>query len=361
MRILNKILTVLLLLVLLIISVVLVNFGYTKKQEETYDSINIQFDDNNEFEYGSNVSSKDLIVSVVGEIINEYPEINTFEIGKQTLDFDVEYKGQTKSIQHTIEIVDTQFPEITLKKKSIKLKNGEKYNPKDNVDSVFDPVDGDITNFEAKHSLDINEAGEYIVEIIAKDSNGNKTSAEFTIIVEEKEVLVVENEDVKPTYINSILLVNKTYHLPSNFGGENSTATQALAELQVAAKEEGYDLPLLSGYRSYNYQKQLFQSYANKYGVDTANTFSAKAGQSEHQTGLAFDVGQISDDYGNTDAGKWLHDNCAQYGFIIRYLKGKEHITGYKYEPWHIRYVGVEHATTIMSQGITLEEYLGAY
>lgn len=356
MKYLNKILTIFLLAILLVISLLIAYFFYTQKQEETYNSINIKFIDETNFEYGSDVSSEEIVDSVFGEIVGDYPQINTLKVGKQILDFNVEHKGQAKLIQHTIEIVDTQFPEITLKKEIVNLKHGENYNPRDNVDSIFDLVDGEIIDFEVKHSLDINKAGNYTVEVIAKDSNGNKTNAKFTIVVEEKEIAI---EEVEPTYINSILLVNKTYHLPSDFGGENSIANQALGELQVAAKEAGYDLPLLSGYRSYNYQKQLFQNYTNKYGEDKANTFSARAGQSEHQTGLAFDVGSINDDYGNTEAGLWLKENCAQHGFIIRYLKGKEHITGYKYEPWHIRYVGTEHSIPIMEQGITLEEYLG--
>ena len=90
-----------------------------------------------------------------------------------------------------------------------------------------------------------------------------------------------------------------------------------------------------------------------------ADTYSARAGHSEHQTGLAFDVGKIDDNYGNTKEGVWLKNNAHIYGFIIRYPKGKEHITGYKYEPWHIRYLGVDIATKVYNKGVTLEEYLG--
>ena len=118
-------------------------------------------------------------------------------------------------------------------------------------------------------------------------------------------------------------------------------------------------MPLLSGYRSYDYQKSLYENYVARDGEEAANRYSAKPGTSEHQTGLAFDVGEMSWTYGETAAGQWLVNHCAEYGFILRYLPGKEDITGYMYEPWHIRYVGVEHAAAIMSQGITLEEYLG--
>ena len=357
MKYLNKLLTIFLLLGILFVSIFTVYCIYKEEQEKILKSIQIEFDNNSKFEFGSEILSEEIINFVVGNVV-DYPEIDTLTVGKQILTFEVEHKGQSKTIQHEIEIIDTKFPEITLKEDAIRLKHGEEYNPNDNIDSVFDVVDGEITDYEINHSLDVNKAGEYNVEIKAEDSNGNLSNSEFTIIVEEKEVAV---EEVKPTYINSILLVNKSYHLPSSFGGPDSTANKALEELQQAAKLEGYDLPLLSGYRSYEYQKQLFQNYASKYGVEKANTFSARAGQSEHQTGLAFDVGSIDDEYGETESGKWLAENCKNHGFIIRYPEEKQHITGYKYEPWHIRYVGKEKAIEITNSGLTLEEYLGVY
>ena len=126
-----------------------------------------------------------------------------------------------------------------------------------------------------------------------------------------------------------------------------------------AAKKEGYNIPLVSGYRSYELQKTIYNNYIDIYGQAATDTFSAKPGHSEHQSGLAMDVGKIDDNYGNTSEGKWLALNANKYGFIIRYPKGKEHITGYKYEPWHIRYLGVDIATKVYSSGLTLEEYLG--
>ena len=171
-----------------------------------------------------------------------------------------------------------------------------------------------------------------------------------------KQVFSIKNES-GVTYINSILIVNKTYSLPSDYApGINHTALYYLHMLQADAKAVGIDIPVISAYRSYETQRALFDSYYAKDG-DKADTYSARPGHSEHQTGLAFDVGAIDDNYGDTIGGKWLYNNCANYGFIIRYLKGKEDITGYKYEPWHIRYVGSV-AEYIMNQGITLEEYL---
>ena len=94
-------------------------------------------------------------------------------------------------------------------------------------------------------------------------------------------------------------------------------------------------------------------------GQALADTYSARPGHSEHQTGLAFDVGAIDDNFGSTAAGKWLANNAHLYGFIIRYPKGKENITGYKYEPWDIRFLGIDIATKVYESGLTLDEYLG--
>ena len=163
-----------------------------------------------------------------------------------------------------------------------------------------------------------------------------------------------------PTYINGILIVNKKYSLPSTYNpGVDPEAGNALSNLQTGAANAGYSMPLLSGFRSYSTQKVLYNSYVQTDGVEAADTYSARPGHSEHQTGLAFDVGNIDYGYGDTDAGRWLNDHAHEYGFIIRYLKGKESITGYVYEPWHIRYVGVNVASEIHARGITLEEYLG--
>ena len=119
----------------------------------------------------------------------------------------------------------------------------------------------------------------------------------------------------------------------------------------------------VSAYRSYKTQKALFDYYVKRDGYAKARTYSAIPGTSEHQTGLAIDVSgsngkcAAASCFANTKEASWLKKNCGKYGFIIRYPKGKEKITGYKYEPWHLRYVG-NISTPIQTNGITLEEYL---
>jgi D-alanyl-D-alanine carboxypeptidase len=141
-------------------------------------------------------------------------------------------------------------------------------------------------------------------------------------------------------------------------------AAEAFHNLVDKAAENGMELKMTTAYRSYNFQKILFDNYVAKEGEEAANQYSARPGQSEHQTGLSVDVTspsvdyQLSDDYGNAEEGKWLAENAYRFGFIIRFPKGKEEITGYQYEPWHIRYVGLTAAKEIYEQNLTLEEYL---
>ena len=165
------------------------------------------------------------------------------------------------------------------------------------------------------------------------------------------------------TYVDGVLIVNKTYSIPSDYAPANGTITtdtqNAFNVMKAEASKQGLNLYISSGYRSYTYQKGLYQRYVSRDGKALADTYSARAGHSEHQTGLCFDLNTISDSFAYTDEGKWVAKNCYKYGFIIRYPKTKEDITGYKYEPWHLRYVGVDLATTLYQNDLTLEEYFG--
>ncbi|MEW9698255.1 D-alanyl-D-alanine carboxypeptidase family protein [Paenibacillus sp. SI8] len=144
------------------------------------------------------------------------------------------------------------------------------------------------------------------------------------------------------------------------------TAADALEKLFAGADKDGIHLAGVSAYRSYATQKSVFQRYVAKDGEEKAKTYSAVPGTSEHETGLAIDVAgsngkcAAEDCFGGTKEAKWIEQHAAEYGFIIRYPKGKADITGYQYEPWHIRYVGTEIAKEIADKGSTLEEYFKA-
>ncbi len=163
------------------------------------------------------------------------------------------------------------------------------------------------------------------------------------------------------TYVEGILIANKTYALPSTYypGDLQQEVKQAFNLMQSDASGQGLSIWISSGFRSYNSQSNIYNGYVRRDGQSVADTYSARPGHSEHQTGLAFDLNSISDSFADTSEGKWIAENCHKYGFIIRYPKGKEHLTGYKYESWHLRYLGVEKATEVYNSGLCLEEYLG--
>ncbi len=162
------------------------------------------------------------------------------------------------------------------------------------------------------------------------------------------------------TYVNGVLIVNKTYGIPANYGPGDLTpeCRAAFVRLQAAAAEEGLSIYLLSGYRSYETQTSLYNRYCARDGQAAADTYSARPGHSEHQTGLAIDVNSLSHTFADTKEGKWLAQNAHLYGFIIRYTKDKQSVTGYAYEPWHIRYIGPL-AQAVYESGLCLEEYFG--
>ena len=171
-------------------------------------------------------------------------------------------------------------------------------------------------------------------------------------------------------------LVNKNYKLSENYipndlekidlkyACENKhlrkIAKDSFEKMASDAKLEGFNIIAVSTYRSYNYQEKLYNNYVKEKGIHYADMASARAGHSEHQTGLALDVADLSLDYDNFESTKefiWMKNNAHKYGFILRYPKASFHITGFKYEPWHYRYVGIDIATYIYKNNITLEEY----
>ena len=159
------------------------------------------------------------------------------------------------------------------------------------------------------------------------------------------------------------MIVNKSYPIPSSYnpGGLTSEFNNAFSSMQQAAQADGIGIWVISGFRSYNTQNTLYNNYAARDGYAAADTYSARPGHSEHQTGLAADINVIDDDFGETPEGKWLNDNAWKYGFILRYTKDGVGETGYKYEPWHFRYVGTDLATKLYNNGnwITMENYFG--
>lgn len=163
------------------------------------------------------------------------------------------------------------------------------------------------------------------------------------------------------TFVDGILVVNKTYGLPADYGTPslNANALAQFNKLTQEAAKLGLSIKCSSGYRSYSDQERIYNNYVAIDGIVKADTYSARPGHSEHQTGLAIDVNSIDYTFLDTPECEWLAKNAHKFGFIIRYPKGKETVTGYSYEPWHIRFLGVDTATAVYNSGLCLEEYLG--
>ena len=162
------------------------------------------------------------------------------------------------------------------------------------------------------------------------------------------------------TYFDGVMIANKTYTLPASYNpGVQPEAMDAFYDMQAAAAADGISLWILSSFRSYEDQDVIYNRYVAQDGRDAADTYSSRPGHSDHQTGYTFDLNSLEQDFQYDPAGQWLDKNCYKYGFIIRYPKGKESSTGYMYEPWHVRYIGVDLATKVTQSGLSLEEYFG--
>ena len=175
---------------------------------------------------------------------------------------------------------------------------------------------------------------------------------------------------------NKLILVNKYYYLEEDYVPANledlsnqyalnnmkmvKEAKDAFEEMSKEAKKNGLKIIAMSTYRDYAYQTNLYNNYVKKDGKEAADTYSGRPGFSEHQTGYAVDIYNDDKSYTDfhlTEEFKWMQENAKNYGFILRFPQGKENETGYQYESWHYRYVGLEAATYITEKNITLEEY----
>lgn len=323
------------------------------------------------------VYNTDYIKSVKnGTIVSDKQLVDTSIVGKKKIVLKIKnYFNKIEKYTYDVDIVDREEPSIdysdrlsTTEGIEIDLLDGVKAS--DNSNEEIDvTVEGEY---------DFNNVGEYELYYVAKDSSGNTTKEKFILeVIKKKEV--AQNISVDRTfttskgfkgytkngitYIDGVLIVNKTYSIPSTyFPGDITSETRSNMNRMFAdASSIGLNIYLSSGFRSYNTQKIIYNNYVSRDGKEMADTYSARPGHSEHQTGLAFDVNQINDTFIGTPEANWLSDNAWKYGFILRYPKGKTNETGYKYESWHFRYVGLELAKKLYNDGdwITLENYFG--
>ena len=291
------------------------------------------------------------------------------------------FVGKNRNIIPTIREVINGFPKDEeapiITASNITITEGDNVDLLKNV-SATDNLDEEV-EVTVSGDYDTKKPGTYKITYSATDEANNTGTKEITLTVNKKVVITPTNYEKGRkdfvtskgfsgytengvTYIDGVLIANKTYSLPSTYGnGLTSATTNAFNEMKAAALTDGISLWICSGFRSYNTQKNLYNSYVNRDGKQKADTYSARAGYSEHQSGLAMDINKASSSFNGTPAANWLASHAYKFGFILRYPEGKTNETGYKFESWHYRYVGVELATKLYNDGnwITLEDYFG--
>lgn len=359
---------IIVIVIILIILCVIGYFLYTKIKYESNKS-NVILKDKLDIEINDEVVLETFVKEIKnGIILNGKDIIDTSKLGKKNVELLIKDKNNyEEKIKFIINVIDTTKPVIEAKKE-ISTYVGTK------IDLLKDVKVTDNSKEEIKAKVvgdyDINKAGEYKLKYEASDSSNNKEEVDFVLKVtsdpNNRTFTTSKGFSGKVvngvTYIDGILIANKTYSLPSNYGNGLTWETQnAFNKMKADASALGLNLWLSSGYRSYYDQKYIYNNYVSRDGQAAADTYSARAGHSEHQTGLAFDLNTISDSFADTAEGKWVAENCHKYGLILRYPKGKDSITGYKYESWHLRYIGGDLPSKLYNNGdwITLEEYFG--
>lgn len=263
------------------------------------------------------------------------------------------YNEKKDTVSNTLEKINSKLVSSTDDETTKNLKNGKYYVP-DNLDRYLEYI---------------NNYPNLSIETVISYVNSNLDYAYYTN---------VESTDLSK---NNLMIVNKYYNLSSTYVPENlvlmestymgngkyldATAYEAYKKLYDDAKKEGLYLSIASAYRSYSYQQGLYNNYVIRDGVTAADTYSARAGHSEHQTGLAFDIctTRCKDlgDFEDSNEFYWMKENAHKYGFILRYPENGVKITGYMYEPWHYRYVGIDAAKIIYENNLTYEEYYAYY
>lgn len=323
------------------------------------------------------VSVNDFIEKVnKGTVISDDELVNTSSLGKKDIRVKVKNKfGKESFYSFNINVVDDEAPIIDCEKNLISIA-GEDYDVLGNVKVSDNSKENIKASIDGK--FDLSTPGEYKFDIVAKDSSGNEAREEVILTVNKRtntssKYLMADRNFTTANgfdavikdgilYIDGILIANKTFSLPYNYGNGLTKETKAAFDkMKKDAASMGLNIYISSGFRSFNIQTSIYNNYVYKNGKTEADTYSARAGHSEHQTGLAFDVNDINQAFADTKEGKWLDENSYKYGFILRYPKGKNNETGYIYEPWHFRYVGEELAKILYNDGewITLEDYFG--
>lgn len=267
------------------------------------------------------------------------------------------------SIYYKFEVAQSATEEKSVE--PTELENEETQNKTNETEEPVKPQDENVDDLASSEQNGENSSANSGEQPIKQPAQETPPATEEVAL--ENGYIVGQKPATEPTFVKGVLIANKKNPLPSTYNkGEDPKARAAFEKMAKAAMENGIELVAFSGFRSYEYQQTLYDRYVKRDGKEAADRYSARPGYSEHQTGLAFDIGEkgrenlwLTNEFGDTEAGQWLAQNAHKYGFILRYPKGKEEITGFMHESWHFRYLEGELATRVFEAGVTLEEYLG--
>ncbi len=378
----KKLIILCLIVIIIIVSLIMLFKMLFKKETNLFNNINNYqanyYDDYMKYYDKNKNSDKEDIVNFINYCKNnslDYDEIsidlikfyklNNFDLANLNRYLDYYKNHKDSDLLQIINIVNSDLESVSLEyceEINIFLLNliNEKYYIKDNLKRYINYYQK-ITGFDYKEPYNTKE--------IITNVNANLDYNFY------------ENTEITDISKDTLMIVNKHYKIPDDYKPKNlvyiddweygywnlirADVYEEFKKMSKEAKKDNVTLFIASPYRSYNDQKVLYNSYVANDGVKNADTYSARPGYSEHHTGLAMDLipefGLQLDTFENSAGFKWMQENAHKYGFILRYPKDKEYITGYMYEPWHYRYVGVDAATTIKNEGLTFEEYYEYY
>ncbi len=377
---------ILLIIILIILTILLIQHLLLKNDKNIFSSINNYKEENYNLYVSYYDKNNDLDKEEIVNFINycsqsnidcvnsydkliEYYTLDDFKL--ENLDKYVNFKNKYSTIENSniIKLINNELEEYIENSntdQSLKDENNKDYI----VNFLLNLIN---EKYYKKDNL------ERYVNYYSK--NNNLTSKEIVTNVNSNlDTTFYENYESTDTSKDTLMIVNKHYKIENNYkpgnlvtvlsehGYPNKIRADVYEEFKKmynAAKNDNVSIFIASPYRSYSDQNALYTYYVNTDGKQNADTYSARPGFSEHHTGLAMDLipeyGLDLDTFENSDGFKWMQENAYKYGFILRYPKDKEYITGYIYEPWHYRYVGISAATTIKNEGLTFEEYYEYY
>lgn len=332
------------------------------------------------------IKQKTFQASKFSKYLNFYKKNETLEF--DTLIMIVNHNLQDENIEITEQIMDF-FEDKNFEPSRLKRYIAYKSeNPSIDISKIISFVNQDIDTVTMEYDESIEEffASKYFIKenlsryMKYQEEHNTKVNTTISYVnsnLDYDYYTNTKNADLKK---DTLILVNKYYALNKDYEPDNMVkieakygvqqylqkeAYDAFKKMADDAKKEGLTLYITSPYRSYQTQNKLYNNYSAKDGKELADTYSARPGYSEHQTGLAADIvsgpGKSLASFENTKEFKWIKSHAHLYGFILRYPKGKEKLTGYQYEPWHYRYLGVDTASKIYSSGLTYEEYYAYY